>query len=438
MTPVVVLAVAAAVVAAPNAQPDRPQRVLSLADAERFAVRAHPSVAAAKAQTRAAEAAADQAFAPLLPQVTATAAYQRATGNFVQRAGALPNNLAATRPPSFDTFSSWNFGVNATELVWDFGKTTGNYRSAKLGAEAQKEGETTTELDVLQATRSAYFQAWAQRSLVDVATENLTNMDRHLEQVDGFVKAGARPEIDRAQTRADRANAALQLANAKVGYETAKAQLAQAIGKDREVDFDVENQPLPAEEGEDSTVDRLLPVAIAARPELRSLERQIESQRLAVKAAEGAYGPSLGASANASEAGPDLAALTWNFGVGATLTWQLFQGGVTRATVRAAEALEASTRAQLALARQQVRFDLTQALLNVQASKVSVSTAKEAEQNARERLRLAEGRYQAGAGSIIELQDAQVAETSASAQVVQAEYALSLARASLRRALGKR
>jgi len=130
--------------------------------------------------------------------------------------------------------------------------------------------------------------------------------------------------------------------------------------------------------------------------------------------------------------------LTWNFGVGATLTWQVFQGGLTKATVRVAEANEAATRAQLAQLRQRVRFELTQALLNVQAAKVSVATAKEAELNARERLRLAEGRYQAGAGSIIELQDSQVAQTSAAAQVVQADFSLSLARASLRRALGRR
>lgn len=438
MIPIALVFAATAAAAAPIPAAPAANRTLSLAEAERVAVQQHPSVSFAKAQTRAAEATADQAFAPLLPQVTATATYQRLTGNFVQRPGALPTNVSAARAPSFNTFDSWNFGLNATELIWDFGKTTGGYRSARANADAQKESESTTTLDVLQATRSAYFQAWAQRALMSVAAENLTNMDRHLQQVDGFVKAGSRPEIDLAQTRADRANAALQLANARVGYETAKAQLAQAIGMDRGVDFDVENQLLPPEEGEDQSIESLLRAAIAARPELRTIEKQAESQHLAVKAAEGAYGPSLGAAANASEAGTDLTALTWNFGVGATLTWQLFQGGLTRATVRAAEANEAATRAQFAQMRQQVRLELTQSVLNVQAAKVSVETAKEAERNARERLRLAEGRYQAGAGSIIELQDAQVAETSAAAQVVQADYTLSLARASLRRAMGRR
>jgi outer membrane protein len=57
--------------------------------------------------------------------------------------------------------------------------------------------------------------------------------------------------------------------------------------------------------------------------------------------------------------------------------------------------------------------------------------------NARERLRLAEGRYQAGAGSLLELSDAQVALTAAAAQQVRAEYELAAARAALLRALGR-
>jgi outer membrane protein len=57
--------------------------------------------------------------------------------------------------------------------------------------------------------------------------------------------------------------------------------------------------------------------------------------------------------------------------------------------------------------------------------------------NAREQLRLAEGRYSSGVGSIIELGDAQIAATSAAAQVVQADFNLATARAQLLTALGR-
>jgi outer membrane protein len=127
----------------------------------------------------------------------------------------------------------------------------------------------------------------------------------------------------------------------------------------------------------------------------------------------------------------------WNWNAAATLTWNLFQGGLTRAQVNEAQANLEAVQAQLETARQQVRVDLEQARLAVRAAKGALGAAGEALVNAQQRLRLAEGRYQAGVGSVIELGDAQVAYTSAAAQRVQAEYNLSTSRAQLLRALGR-
>ena len=56
----------------------------------------------------------------------------------------------------------------------------------------------------------------------------------------------------------------------------------------------------------------------------------------------------------------------------------------------------------------QVRFDVEQAQATLVGNKESLVAAQDAVDNAREQLRLAEGRYQAGVGTIIELSDAQV------------------------------
>jgi len=78
-----------------------------------------------------------------------------------------------------------------------------------------------------------------------------------------------------------------------------------------------------------------------------------------------------------------------------------------------------------------------QAWLAVRANKASMAASQEALVNAKEQLRLAEGRYNAGTGSVIELGDAQVAATNAAAQVVQADYNLATARAQLLAAMGR-
>ena len=73
----------------------------------------------------------------------------------------------------------------------------------------------------------------------------------------------------------------------------------------------------------------------------------------------------------------------------------------------------------------------------MRAAKAALKASGDALVNAQEQLRLAEGRYETGVGSIIELGDSQVALTSAAQQRVQADYNLSQARAGLLKALGR-
>ncbi|HEX7670842.1 MAG TPA: TolC family protein [Polyangiaceae bacterium] len=413
-------------------------RVVTLAEAEASALAHQPQIMQARAQTRASDARVDEAFAPLLPQVQGTASYGRRTGNFVPQAGALPGSARVTTKSSFDTYDSFNFGLTASQLIYDFGQTSGGYHVAQANAEGQKVNEATVELSVLLGVRTAYALAWANRALVSVARETLENGERHLEQIEGLVHAGARPEIDLAQVKADRANANLQLINAENSYATAKAQLNQSMGVEESTDYDVGGETAAPVSGEDLDERRLVGLAVETRPEMKGLEKQSEADARQLSATKGAYGPSLGVQTSLTDGGRDLTALAWNWSATANLTWPLFQGGITKARIREAEANQDVTRSQIALERQQIRLEITQARLSIRGAKAALDASREVELNARERLRLAEARYRAGAGSIIELEDAQVGATTAAGQVVQAEYGLAVARAQLAKGLGQR
>ena len=123
--------------------------------------------------------------------------------------------------------------------------------------------------------------------------------------------------------------------------------------------------------------------------------------------------------------------------VGVSLIWPLFQGGLTTGQVKEAEGNVGVVEAQLEQARLQVRLDVEQARLALRTYTVAIATADEALTNARYQLKLAEKRYAAGVGNIIELGDAQVAVTSSSTQRVQADYNLATARAQLLAAVGR-
>ncbi len=412
-------------------------RVLTLAQIERAATEQQPQVLVARAQTSIAEATADQVRAPLLPQVIGTAQYTRLTTNYAPRPGSVPGNFTGGQVSLTDSKDYWNFGVNATQLIYDFGQSTGRFRAAEANVDAQRHSERATRLVVLSAARRAYFNARAQKELVDVARETLDDQQKHLLQVQGFVQFGTQPPIALATQRAAVANARVQLISAQNNYETAKAQLNQAAGIPGDTDYDVGDELLAPVDDEDQPVEALVAKAIGARPEIATLVKQREAQEATVRAAQGAYGPTLSAAAGATEAGTNLDGLVPNWNAGLLLSWPIFQGGLTRGQVRQAEAGLAGVHAQQSLEELQVRLDVNTARLAVLAAKATIGAVQEAFDNARSQLQLAEQRYATGVGNIIELTDAQVTYNAAAAQVVSARYQLASARAQLLAALGR-
>jgi outer membrane protein len=420
--------------AAPSAPPPPPappaaRPLLGLDEAVRTALASHPQIRQAQANLDVASARSETARAPLLPQLRADVFYDWATANGpTARTGSQGTTWVPSRTAGA--------GATLSQVLFDAAQFE-RYRSSLASTASFEATQRATELQIAAAARAAFFAARAARDLVGVARETLANQEAHLKQAQAFVEVGTRPEIDLASARAARANATVQLIQAENGYDTARAQLAQAMGVERSTDFDVADDVLPAIPNEDQPLEPLYAEAVASRPELASFREQERAQVLTRSAARAGYLPTVGAQGDLSAQGPSLDYTYPNWSATVTLTWNLFQGGATRAAIHESEATLNFVTAQEEQLRQQIRLEVEQARLAVRAARATLVSAGEAETAAKEQLRLAEGRYRAGAGSIIELGDAQVAAANASAQRVQSQYNLASSRAQLLRALGR-
>ena len=433
-TPPVQTAPAAAPSLAPQALPEKSaapeQRVLSLAEAVRTAQERQPQLRQAQASTTAAQARVDQGFAPLLPQVSLNANYQRSFS---------PSATFGTADPSSGIIrrEGFNFGGTVSQLVWDFGRSTGRWRVAQQNAAAQENNQEQTQSNLLANVRTTYFNALAQQVLVSVAEETLQNQQSHLDQVNAQVQVGTRPEIDLRQQQTLVANARLQLIQARNNSATLKAQLNQAMGLEGPTDYAVQDEVIGLVQGEDTPVDNLVEAAFGNRADLAATDNQLRAQEQQLSVIRGNFFPSLNVALSGTESGPNLRSLSWGVTGQVGLSWPLFQGGLTLAQMREQRANITSVQAQRDSLRQQVRLEVERAQLSVHAARESVTATDEALANARERLRLAEGRYRAGVGNIIELSDAQLSATNAAVQRVQAAYNLATARIELARSLGQ-
>ena len=422
-------------------------RTVTLDEAERAAVTQRPDIREADAAVAAGVARDEQARAPLLPQVKLEGLYERTTGNRPQKPGHT-NNYGNT----FDTFNWYDAQASINQLVWDFGQSPNRWRAARTRAVALGDSARATRLQAIADVRTSYFRASAQKSLVAVARQTLGNRQRHLEQIRGFVHAGTRPDIDLAQAIADEANARVQVIRSENSYAVARAELNQAMGTTGDTEYDVAEQMLPPQPGEASAVGALIDEAIRARPDVAAMEAQIRAQELTIRATRDGYWPSLNVVAGAETAGQSFekshmldnfgqvvpyGGMAWNLFGGVQLTWQIFQGLLTRGQVHEANAALDGLRAQHDALVQQVWVAVEQAALAVGASQEALVASGEALKGAQARLRMADGRYAAGVGSIIELSDAELAAELAGAQEVGAQYDLATARAALCLALGR-
>jgi outer membrane protein len=414
---------------------------LTLAQAESNTRQHLPQILSAHAGTLAAQAVERQARAPLLPQVNGAATYRRTTGNFAPSAGSVPSGVGnggvVQAHNTLDTFNSWSFGVAVQQLLYDFGETLDRWRAARTSAEAQREAEANVVQQSLVAVRTAFFIARATKALVAVSREAVDNQQHRLDQTVGFVNAGRYPEINLATARTNLAAARVLLVTAENNYAVARAQLNLAMGVEQSTDYDVADDTFPAVAGEDGDAEALVDEAKKTRPDVRAIVLAVRAQTLALRSAWEQYAPALSTGMNLNAAGVDLTNMAYNWTANITLSVPIFNGLGTQAQVDQQKALLAQSEASLEQSRQQVRVDVVSARLAVRAAKENLSAGGEALTNAREQLRLAQGRYGAGVGSIIELNDAQLAVTTAAAQVVQAEYNLSTARSLLVKALGR-
>ncbi|HVR61730.1 MAG TPA: TolC family protein [Polyangia bacterium] len=424
------------VAAAAAAPSDELPRELSLDEAVRIARARQPQLRQAHAQSEVAAGRADQARAPLLPQLGGTASYLRfdysTNGSAVASSGGGGATVVGASAPTV-----LSAGATASQLIFDFGQNWSKWRGAQATERAQRETEQATGMAVILNVRTAFFGARANKALVGVAREALENQNRHLAQVQAFVEVGTRPEIDLAQARSDQATAELQLINAQSNYATARAQLRQAMGVDGTADFDVTDETLAPVAGEDARPEALTDQALAARPEMRSLAEQLRAAELAIRAVKGSFGPALSLTGGASYRRPDGLPDSWVLNGGLSLSWALLEGGLERGRLHEDSANLDNLRAGVDLQRQQITLEVEQARLALTSSKAAIVAADKALTNARERLRLAEARYQTGVGNAVELGDAQLALTNAGVQKLQAEFQLGVARAQLLKALGQ-
>ena len=230
------------------------------------------------------------------------------------------------------------------------------------------------------------------------------------------------------------ANARVELISARSNLKVALAGLTRAVGLIETIEIaPYEDFRQPTGLAEDK--DKLFGEAMS-RPDLKAADFQVKAADLRLKEARLGRSPSVSASADYQWSGT-VSPLDRQWGMGVSMSWPVFDGAITRAQIDSARSTLENNAAALENSRLAVNAELensitglTDALERLQATTVLVQQASES-------LHLAEGRYDAGLGSPLEITDARVEFARARGNHVVALFDSLIAQAELDRVLGR-
>lgn len=414
---------------------------LTLDEALAKAKQNHPGLRASRAETTATKAQVGEAFSGYLPRLDSFAQYQRSTGNWMPTPGmtSVVQGSATERENRWgfeDTVNYVTFGTVLTQPIYDFGKTGSKVDAAHAQDSVAQANMKATEDDVEVGVRVAYYGVLAAQQALLVAEETRQNQARHVEQIRQFVTAGSRAKYDRVSAELKLDDADLAVLRAQNGLRTARVRLNNAMGQSNDIEYVVTESVSVDAFLEQQDSKELMETAQVQRPELTKSKAQIALRRADHDSAWAGYFPDLVATGSLGGAKVDDLNTGFNWYLGVGLNWRVFEGLRTYRRSESTAALSIASEAEHDRLLQSVQSEIKIQLMAIDEAKKRQKVAEHAVEIATERLRLAEGRYEAGAGSVLELEDAQVSQMNARFQSVQSSYDVSVARILLRRAVG--
>ncbi|MFT5702544.1 MAG: outer membrane protein [Desulforhopalus sp.] len=335
-------------------------------------------------------------------------------------------------------------GISASQLIYDFGQTTGAIESSKLTKEAARSNIEQYLQDVILLVKESFYNVLETKYLIDVAREKKESYEKHLYRAKKFYQAGVRTQIDITNAELELANSRLELLRAKADLKSARVQLEQVIGtQPHNGTYIVATQN---KQGLDNLtasapvlsydLPELLAMAPDHRPGLQQVDQLFYAAEASLKTVRGENWPLLAATGSYDTYETDLQSVTDQWQVAATLTWEIFSGFETEGKIAEAKA----RMLELGAARRELELSIIQDITNNHLRAVenyeSIDIAGLATQLAKRNLELAEGRYQAGLGDMIEYNDAQLGFTSSRADLISIYFAYLTSLARIDRAAG--
>ena len=343
--------------------------------------------------------------------------------------------------PAYE-LNSYSLQAVLNQSLVDLGRWA---RLAESGARADAakgqavEQAATSELEGIRR----FFELYRTQAALQVLEATVRRSEEQVQRAQALYEAGRAPKQESLSAQVNLGNDRIQLLLRQSQLASAQANLAVWLRRPGTEELQATGpSPIETAPPPPPAFEETLQTARAQRPLLRALQRQVDAADASRKVALTGYLPRLNAQASYSRGSESLdifgdPSLNSRYQVGVNLQWDVFNSFNTVSQVRQATAERSRSELELAQAERDLEGEVKRShaalALQVQATEVARANLD----TARQSLALAEERFRAGAGSTLEVRDAQLSLTQAELNLLQNRIDVEVARYALERAAGR-
>jgi outer membrane protein TolC len=412
--------------------------VITLQQALEIALSENVSVKVADLEIKRTEYAKKGAYAALYPSIDLTGSYQRTLKKQVMYMTMGGQSMGIEVGKS----NTINAGVSAAMPIVN----AQLWKSLKLSAldvELSVEKARSSRLDMVTQVKNAYFGALMAKEAFEVYKQVYENAVQNLEEAQKKYDAQKASEFELVRAKTSVANAIPNVYNAESSIILALWQLKAVIGVDLEMNLDVAGKLDDHSQQMLYDVHQHDSISLDNNSTMKQLAIQVEQLAQNIKLQQFANIPSLALAFNFSymSMADDVSfkEFPWTpySTVGLSLSIPIFAGGKRHQAIRQAKNQHQQVKLQVENTERQLKIAVRQCLNTMEMNMKSYYAAQSAEESAQKAYDIASASYRLGRGTILDLNDAQLALTQSQLAKSQAVYNFITAKAQLEQTLGQ-
>ncbi len=400
------------------------------------AMKNSPDLAISANQYKASKNRYDIATSSYLPKID----FSINTGQIGQ------SNIFASNSDMLDD-TVINGSITLKQLLYDFGKTTGNSDSFKYDSDSFNSDNQQLISDKIRDVKRAYYGVLNSIALIDVNIENVKLNEIQLYRSKKYFDAGIRTKIDISDAKVESIKSKLDLRKSEYNLKLSYTALDKVVGfKQVNNNYKVFSKQLDLENLYQSigsyplTLQESIEFAYANRHEIKSFSAKIKSSMSKNKVAESEYYPELYFNANYTKQDADeldnfIPKDQWATML--NLNWNIYQGGASSYRNEEKRIQVNISKLQLENIKLNIKESVTQAYINVNKAKDSIELSQNLLEVSKEKFDQAQKRYEHGLSDYIELQQARQGYIDSMSSLVIDYYNYHVEIAYLNNAIGK-